>query len=149
MPDHDFRQLVRGSPGIGRVLEAFGLENVGRNYYTARKRINEMALDTTHFDPLVRTKIADRNFDLDAVLIEKSDYNTRSLKRRLLSVGLIKNECAVCGLGPFWNGAPLTLRLDHANGDRHGARLSNLRMLCPNCDAQQPTFCGRNKRKRP
>jgi predicted HNH restriction endonuclease len=30
------------------------------------------------------------------------------------------------------------------NGDRRDNRLENLRLLCPNCHAQTPTYLGRN-----
>jgi hypothetical protein len=35
--------------------------------------------------------------------------------------------------------------LDHINGIRNDHRISNLRFLCPNCDSQTSTFCGKNK----
>lgn len=37
-----------------------------------------------------------------------------------------------------------TLGLDHKNGRDH--RPENLRWVCPNCDSQSDTFCGRNNR---
>jgi 5-methylcytosine-specific restriction endonuclease McrA len=39
------------------------------------------------------------------------------------------------------------LVLDHVNGAKHDWRLENLRLLCPNCNSQTPTFCGRNVRR--
>jgi hypothetical protein len=30
------------------------------------------------------------------------------------------------------------------NGNRDDNRLENLRLLCPNCHSQTPTYCGRN-----
>jgi 5-methylcytosine-specific restriction endonuclease McrA len=43
-----------------------------------------------------------------------------------------------------WNGLPIPLELDHVNGMRSDNRLSNLRILCPNCHAQTPNYRGRN-----
>jgi len=37
--------------------------------------------------------------------------------------------------------------LDHINGINNDNRLENLRMLCPNCNIQQPTFAGRRNKK--
>jgi endogenous inhibitor of DNA gyrase (YacG/DUF329 family) len=55
--------------------------------------------------------------------------------------------CAVCGLAGEWNGAPLVLVLDHVDGDSANSRRGNLRLVCPNCDSQLPTFKMRNKGK--
>lgn len=71
-----------------------------------------------------------------------------SIKRRLLELGLIREQCSRCGL-TAWRGKPLIIHLDHINGVRNDWRLENLRMLCPNCHSQTPTFSGRNvKRER-
>lgn len=43
-----------------------------------------------------------------------------------------------------WNGTPLTLILDHIDGNSHNNTPSNLRLLCPNCDSQLETKGGRN-----
>jgi hypothetical protein len=48
--------------------------------------------------------------------------------------------------GPLvWNGQPLKLTLDHANGVNSDNRPKNLRLLCPNCDSQLATRGGGNK----
>ena len=65
------------------------------------------------------------------------------LKRRLIEQGLKETRCELCGLDT-WNGQPIPLELDHINGKRDDNRLDNLRVLCPNCHAQTPTYRGRN-----
>lgn len=45
--------------------------------------------------------------------------------------------CAVCGLEEEWQGRPLSLHLDHINGDAQDNRLENLQVLCPNCHSQK------------
>lgn len=54
--------------------------------------------------------------------------------------------CSGCGTGPEWRGHPMTLELDHANGDPRDNRRQNLRWMCPNCHSQTQTFKGRNSR---
>ena len=60
--------------------------------------------------------------------------------------GILKNKCSICGLDGKWNDKKLIMVLDHINGINNDNRKENLRMLCPNCNSQQPTFAGRNKR---
>ena len=42
-----------------------------------------------------------------------------------------------------WNEKSITLELDHIDGDRYNNNFDNLRILCPNCHSQTPTFRGR------
>jgi 5-methylcytosine-specific restriction endonuclease McrA len=67
------------------------------------------------------------------------------VKSRLMTAGLLSPECAECGI-TTWCGKPLSLELDHINGDKHDTRLENLRLLCPNCHSQTVTYAGRNSK---
>lgn len=53
--------------------------------------------------------------------------------------------CAVCSCSVLWNGMELRLVLDHVDGDATNNRRENLRLVCPNCDSQLPTFKARNR----
>ena len=44
-----------------------------------------------------------------------------------------------------WNGKPLPVILDHVDGNRFDNSPTNLRYLCPNCDAQLETRGGGNR----
>jgi 5-methylcytosine-specific restriction endonuclease McrA len=61
--------------------------------------------------------------------------------------GVLINErghaCEQC-LNATWLDAPITLELDHVDGDRKNNIRENLRLLCPNCHAMTPTWRGRN-----
>lgn len=54
------------------------------------------------------------------------------------------HKCEICGIKE-WNGLPVSLILDHINGRASDDRLENLRLICPNCDAQLPTYKSKNK----
>lgn len=84
--------------------------------------------------------------NLDGILVENSTYsNGSSLKRRLIKNKLLINKCSACGIEPYWNSRPLTLQIDHINGDYTDNRLENLRILCPNCHSQTETYGSKNK----
>lgn len=52
-------------------------------------------------------------------------------------------KCEQCGLKK-WNDLPIPIVLDHIDGNSYNWRLDNLRLLCANCDAQTPTYKGKN-----
>lgn len=56
------------------------------------------------------------------------------------------HKCAVpnCGISE-WLGKPVLLICDHINGNSNDWNLTNLRMICSNCDAQTPFYKGKNK----
>ncbi|WP_101951820.1 HNH endonuclease [Mycobacterium sp. 3519A] len=55
--------------------------------------------------------------------------------------------CAICGAASTWQGLPLALVLDHIDGDPTNNCRENLRLVCPNCDSQLPTYKSRNRGK--
>ncbi len=68
------------------------------------------------------------------------------LTRALIESG-IAYECGLCGCDGIWQGMPLTLEVDHVDGDYRNNLIDNLRFLCPNCHRQTPNFAGRSKGK--
>jgi hypothetical protein len=53
--------------------------------------------------------------------------------------------CAICGGADSWQGRPLVFVLDHIDGDASRNHRENLRLVCPNCDSQLPTYKARNR----
>lgn len=79
-------------------------------------------------------------------LEELKPQSRGALKKRLIKLG-IPYRCALCGIST-WNEKPLTLQLDHIDGDHQNRVLENWRLLCPNCHSQTDTFCGKNVRRK-
>lgn len=69
-----------------------------------------------------------------------------SIKRRLIAKR--NHECEICHTST-WMNQPVPITLDHIDGNSDNNIESNLRLLCPNCHAQTPTFGGKNKGKFP
>ncbi|WP_076199567.1 HNH endonuclease [Mycobacterium sp. GA-1841] len=53
--------------------------------------------------------------------------------------------CAICGAASTWQDLPLTLIMDHIDGNPTNNCRENLRLVCPNCDSQLPTYKSRNR----
>jgi hypothetical protein len=53
--------------------------------------------------------------------------------------------CAICGMAREWNGMPLVFVLDHIDGNSSDNSRGNVRLICPNCDSQLPTYKARNR----
>jgi len=56
-----------------------------------------------------------------------------------------QNKCSICGQTTIWNGKELHFILDYIDGDASNSSKDNLRLICPNCDSQLPTYKSRNK----
>ena len=53
-------------------------------------------------------------------------------------------KCEVCKVSD-WQDKPITLHVDHKNGDPSNDHPDNLRLLCPNCHSQTEFLGGANK----
>lgn len=75
--------------------------------------------------------------------IKKGKISHSPTIRRVL-LRLKENKCKLCGR-KIWNRKPIPLVIDHIDGDPTNNYLKNLRIVCCNCDAQLPTYKGKNK----
>ena len=53
-------------------------------------------------------------------------------------------KCEVCSVSD-WQGKPITLHVDHINGDPSNDHPDNLRLICPNCHSQTEFLGAANK----
>lgn len=147
IPKEELLAAVPLARSLRQLLLALGVREAQRNYDLLRERLIAAQADTAHMvgrawrrgsRTPVRPAVA-----LESLLVIGSSVRTAELKRRLIAAGHLDERCEMCGLTE-WNGEPISLELDHINGRREGNRLGNLRLLCPNCHAQTPTYRGRN-----
>ena len=139
--NEQFIAACKNNVTIAGVLRDIGLSVRPGNYGTAHKYIELLGIDTSHFTGRASGNGGKKASNLADILVENSTYNRWHLKQRLLREGILENKCDICGLDGEWRDNKLVMVLDHINGINNDHRLENLRMLCPNCNSQQDTFC--------
>ena len=144
----ELKTLINASKTWQEVMYKLGYTaNRGNSYYSMKKYINELNIDTTHLGIKNKNRYSHPTFELSEILVANSKYtNMTRLKKRILSNNLLENKCYICGINS-WNDKPLILQLDHINGNNRDNRIENLRLLCPNCHSQTETFSGKNIKK--
>ena len=133
----EIEQIVKESNSLKEVLLKLGYKSTnGNNNKTLKNYLEKNNISYDHFNGQVeRVKRTEEN-----VFCKNSTANQSTLRKWYIKGNYTEYKCSICGLLPFWNGQPLTLTLDHIDGDNHNDELSNLRWVCPNCDRQLPTF---------
>lgn len=141
-------QAIEHSSSVKECLEFLGLRAAGGNYNQFYKWCLHYGLTPPKGDRSIglRRAAQRKKISLEEILTTDSTYHRGSLKSRLLDARLLVNQCYECNQPPTWNGKSLTLQLDHINGISDDNRLSNLRLLCPNCHSQTLNFAGRKRR---
>lgn len=151
--NESFQKALAESQTWTEVLVRLGLNPSGGKHKTVKQRAQEEGLPYKHIEDSSKRKMLNGLIrsakPLSEVMVAGSSYNRCHLKKRLLDEGLLSNECAICGMPPSWKGKPLVMVLDHINGVPNDHRLENLRLVCPNCNSQLPTFAAKKNKKPP
>jgi hypothetical protein len=89
---------------------------------------------------------SDYVFETETRLRVESGLVTSATTLKNYLTRIVGYECIVCeNKGKHLN-KPLTLQLDHIDGNSDNNLPSNLRFLCPNCHSQTETFVTRQKK---
>lgn len=145
-----FSLIVSNSKSIKDILKTLNLRSAGGNFATIQQYIKKYNLDTTHFDDPAQIRLnalrsVQKDLTIDVLFCENSTISRATIKKYLFKYNLKQNICELCGQNDTWFGKKITLILDHINGVHNDNRLSNLRIVCPNCNATLDTHCGKNK----
>lgn len=138
-PDIDetrFRNIVENSLTIQEVCNEL---NVAR--HVVKKMIGELEVSVKHM-----TNAKGRVQAQEVMLSLGDTKRNEAVKKYIFAHKLLAEECSICGQGKIWMGNPLTLELDHIDGNPLDNRIENLRILCPNCHTQAPTSKGKRRK---
>lgn len=122
------REAIRNMPTMGGAAKYLKTD------------IRTFKLEAERFGLYKPVHQRNNKFELEDILNGvHPQYPTSKILPRLVKEGYKEYRCECCGIVDY-NGQPISLELDHIDGDNSNHALSNLRILCPNCHSQTPTY---------
>jgi hypothetical protein len=159
-PDEAIAKAAASSSSIREVVAKLGAAPATGTLSHIRRRIAAAGIDISHFPGLntVQHDLPFTSSELAAaagVLAKPrasatqvfgvrpagSPRTNRARLHRALQEFGVPYRCASCRNPGEWLGEPITLQIDHVDGNWLDNRLENLRYLCPNCHALTETWC--------
>lgn len=144
-------EAVNASNSFAGVLRHLDVRVSGGMQAYIKRKVIEYEINFDHFNGQAwrkNKKFVGERRQPEHYLIKlpKGSVKTKTmyLRRSMVEVGM-DYVCAECGSLPEWMGKPLTLQIDHIDGDNLNNLIENLRFLCPNCHCQTETWGSKNK----
>lgn len=146
--NEEISAALEGAKTLKEVMIRLNLPTTNHQYRMLRQYFLAAGVDFPDHLPASRQtrKFPSKTPD-ELYFIKGVSRGGTHLRKRLIGTGR-KYICSGCGIGPEWQGKPMTLHVDHINGDNLDNRLVNLRFLCYNCHSQTHTFGVNNIRRK-
>ncbi len=131
----NLQEIVSNSISLAECLKKMNLVPAGGNYANIQRNIDRYQLDTSHFLGQAHNKGKElKTFE--------GLTNPSFIKKRLIKE--LGHQCQNCNLSS-WMDMPITLELEHCDGNNRNNERTNLKLLCPNCHSQTPTWRNRKR----
>ena len=138
----ELQKLVDNSQSLNEILRKQGKSISGAASKVLQKELNTYGIKYKFLPQHISSKK-----DLKDILVENSTYYTSSdLLKRLFKEKIKEQKCECCGISE-WLNKPITLQLHHINGNHNDNRLTNLKVLCPNCHSQTDNWGSKKEKK--
>lgn len=144
----EFIEAVKKSYSKAQCLKTLGVIAAGGNYRIFDKYIKLYDVDCSHFTGQCWNKgkkFAPKR-PIEDYLSNKQYIYSYSLKKRLLSDGILPHQCQNCQLKE-WKNNPIPLELHHIDGNHENNNLDNIQLLCPNCHSLTDNYRGKVLKK--
>ncbi len=145
LPVHGWAVAVASNKQWSDIMDCLHLTRSGKGYKSVKNNCKHLGIDTSHIKQ-IGPKGRRKELTLEEYE-QKDKISNKSMIKKLLEAKVIEDQCSICKIDE-WMSKPITLQLDHIDGNKGNNTRENLRLVCPNCHSQTSTWGGRNIRRK-
>lgn len=138
------------------IIQTLGMDPyAGGGYRTIKAYIKRYQIDLAKFEELQLMERSKKHLTLNfhnrkytvSTVFQRATIKVAgdTLKKLMIESSNFEYKCSECPITDTHNGKPLSLQIDHIDGDCFNNEMDNLHFLCPNCHTQTSTYGSKNR----